>query len=159
MVGGSGIGLSSRLGARFRRRPVHLQLGHTVSNANHLTTEIQPTIWKARTAESRARAGPICTDGPAVTLRMWRQASLPDGEGGFQPPGTGRVAQVAHALEGRAGSPLHAAGVRQNRHGSDSFRSSRRAEDCPLYRRAAWATRPYVGCYFLNPGPAEKYGK
>src|ERR1019366_8587057 len=87
MVGGSGIGLSSRLGARFRRRPVHLQLGHTVSNANHLTTEIQPTIWKARTAESRARAGPICTDGPAVTLRMWRQASLPDGEGGFVPNG------------------------------------------------------------------------
>src|ERR1035441_7338890 len=90
MVGGSGSGLSGRLGAMFRRRPVHLQLGHTVSNANHLTTEIEPIIWKARTAESRARAGPICTDGPAVTLRMWRQASLPHREGGFQPPGTTR---------------------------------------------------------------------
>ena len=42
---------------------------------------------------SRARAGRVsgCTSShfdTLVTGRMWRQASLPDSEGGFQPPGT-----------------------------------------------------------------------
>ena len=102
---------------------------------------------------SRARAGRVsgCTSShfdTLVTGRMWRQASLPDSECGFQPPGTrcGWPSGVSGSRDApRCGSSR---GVSESRDPARQAAPSRRAGSLGSgARRMRAATR----MWFVNP--------